>query len=481
MQRAEPELSEPTARWNAPLRDAIAAAVGEPANGRRWSWGERVGNQVMLGQLRRAVLRQGAAAAEDDAVTARVARAVREVAESPWRFLYGSAARGVERGLRGALARVAGVLEAGAAMREALASWERQLRAIAARHPEGVTPGRVQRAAYDVLAMWLVAVAAGGRPRSPDAVVALALLHPVCDDAADAGVLGAAGAARIARVLAGEALQAEGPFEALVFELLSTLDAAHAARGQSRFGELMAALHRAQLEQQRITAESPWEAMVDNVCERGGLTMLVFAWLALDGVAPEAMEAVYRAGAVLQLLDDLEDVQADAAAGVQTIWTRALAGGGSLVQPLRGTLAAQASVEEALASCNGALPTEVTDLLVAVFWLLLVRGIVGLPPELRRDLRRPIASRLPVGLKTCGLLRQELLAVLAEARRRGDSEALRLLERWVGAPDHPTVPDAPTAAVLADWVARVLDPAAPLPSEAQVAQWLALATGRPSV
>lgn len=455
-------------RANGALREAVASAQGVPGSARRWSYWARRRNDAFIGALRGAALRELEERGDAPVDHAFALAAVRRAWRSPWRFVWRSSARGLAALLGGERPDSHVILSVVRALQGGFSSWQHTQATLETTYAGLIAPDRVQRAAFDVLAMWLLAGAALTSPRSPDSVTALALLHPLCDDAADAGELDREGAKRIADAVRGTLPTPKSRFEEAVFALIATLHAAHVGAGQPDLTELLARLHDAQLAQTAVTAKTSTTDMLDNLFERGGLTMAAFAWLALDGLTSPTFAAIYRAGAVLQLLDDLEDAESDAKAGVQTPWTRALAQGQSLRHPTQSTLAAWRVAERALTALPDPWTRTQTDQLIGIYWLLLARGVVSLPNPLRSQAAKALTPHLPVGLTTLDRLRSELLAAVNAAERINPGGTIGLVRAWLtaGRPldsDHPPPPKGAARAV-----ADLLNPVRDVPDASEL-------------
>jgi hypothetical protein len=175
----------------------------------------------------------------------------------------------------------------------------------------------------------------------------------------------------------------------------------------------------------------PDSAILTISFEKGGSSVLADLYLVCGRASPQQERFAFGYGVFLQLLDDLQDVDADGAAGHQTLFTRAAE---------RGPLDAEAArlarfIDGVLGGRElrpGAAFSDREDLICRNCRSLLVAAVADHPRRFTRGFRRRLERQWPLSLRSLRRLRRR-----AE-RRCG--EAARALERRTG------------AASLVDWV-----------------------------
>ncbi|HEX9186951.1 MAG TPA: class 1 isoprenoid biosynthesis enzyme [Vicinamibacteria bacterium] len=164
---------------------------------------------------------------------------------------------------------------------------------------------------------------------------AYSMLYPLTDnlldDPAQDGRAKRAFSARFGRRLAGEAVPPDGEREAAVFELVRRIEGEFPRDAFPDVHESLLAIHRGQvrsLGQQDDPGLSDGDVLEISL-EKGGSSVLADLYLVAGRPGASDERFAFGYGAFLQLLDDLQDVETDLAAGHQTLFTRA-AGQGRL-------------------------------------------------------------------------------------------------------------------------------------------------------
>jgi hypothetical protein len=254
---------------------------------------------------------------------------------------------------------------------------------------------------------------------------AYSMLYPLSDNLLDDPAVGAAEKrafnGRFGRRLAGLPVVPEGTREAAVFRLVARIEEEFPRR---RFGDVyesLLAIHGGQvlsLTQQDDPRLSD-ERLLAISCEKGGTSVLADLYLVAGAASAEQERLAFGYGVFLQLLDDLQDVEDDCAAGHQTLFTRAAR---------RGALDAPAA---ALARFIGAVldgseiladPTFAhrKDLIRRNCLSLLVGAVADQPRRFSRRFRRAVARRWPLSPRALSRLRRR-----AERRFRKAASDLR--------------------------------------------------------
>jgi hypothetical protein len=129
----------------------------------------------------------------------------------------------------------------------------------------------------------------------------------------------------LTRRLAGRACAPADRRQAEVFELVARVESEHPRAERPQVYASLLAIQWAQaasLAQQRAAA--PYEVdLLALSLAKGGASVLADAWLVAGALQPDEIEFAFGYGVFLQLLDDLQDVQADAEAGHATLFSQA--------------------------------------------------------------------------------------------------------------------------------------------------------------
>jgi hypothetical protein len=189
--------------------------------------------------------------------------------------------------------------------------------------------------------------------------------------------------------------------------------------------ESLLAIHGGQvrsLSQQRGLELSDDELLAISL-EKGGSSVLADLYLVAGSATAAQERFAFGYGVVLQLLDDLQDVAHDAAAGHETLFTRAARRGpldgltARLVNLIDGVLEADLFAADAFADRK--------DLIRRNCRTLLVGAVAEQPSRFTRRFRRTVAKQWPIGFRALRRLRRR------SARRY--AEATRTLQRRTGA------------------------------------------------
>ncbi len=239
-----------------------------------------------------------------------------------------------------------------------------------------------------------------GRPvRLGPGLFAYSLLYPLTDNwLDDAGTDAGEKRAfqeRFGRRLAGWSVKPTGAREATIFGLVERIEREFPRAAFPSVYESLLAIHAAQ---SRSLAQddprAPDEAAVLEISfEKGGTSVLADLYL-VAGEANEHEQAfAFGYGVFLQLLDDLQDVDEDAAAGHETHFTRARR---------RGALDAEASrllrfIDRVLDDARGLAPApDLPDLVRRNSRGLLVATVAARPSLVSRGLRRRLQAECPL-------------------------------------------------------------------------------------
>jgi hypothetical protein len=152
---------------------------------------------------------------------------------------------------------------------------------------------------------------------------------------------------------------------------------------------------------------------------KGGSSVLTDLYLVTDSPDPAEARFAFGYGVFLQLLDDLQDVEADLAAGHETVFTRAARQG-----PLDALAGRLARFIEAVLAGNecfqGVEFADRLDLIRRNCLALLVGSVAEHPRRFSRRFRRALERQWPVSFRSQRKLRRRAIA-----RWRGLEEPLR--------------------------------------------------------
>ena len=249
-----------------------------------------------------------------------------------------------------------------------------------------------------------------GRPVAlGDALFAYSMLYPLTDNLLDDPARDArakrAFNRRFGRRLAGEAVAPADDGETAVFALVARIEDEFPRGAFPEVHESLLAIHAGQTRSlaQQDDPELSAEALLSISCEKGGTSVLADLFLVAGRPAGPDRRFAFGYGVFLQLLDDLQDVEADLAAGHQTLFTRAAARG-VLDEPAArlARFVDRVLDSEALADEEAA---ERRDLVRRNCRTLLVSAVAAQPRRFSRRFRRSIERQWPFTLGAMRRLR----------------------------------------------------------------------------
>jgi hypothetical protein len=238
---------------------------------------------------------------------------------------------------------------------------------------------------------------------------------------------------RFGRRLAGLAVRPVAAREEAVFRLVARIEEEFP---RPRFADVHAsllAIHRGQVRSllQQDDPELPDARILAISCEKGGSSVLADLYLVAGHATPGLERFAFGYGVFLQLLDDLQDVETDRAAGHQTLFTRAAQRG-----PLDEATARLARfIDRVLDGAEilaGAGAADRKDLVRRSCQNLLVGAIADQPRRFSRCFRRSVERQWPFSLAAIRSLRRRAERRFARAAgrlqaRRGVTSLLDLV------------------------------------------------------
>jgi hypothetical protein len=186
----------------------------------------------------------------------------------------------------------------------------------------------IYQAARNALTMHCLQALLGVAVESTPAVLGYSLLYPYTDNLLDDDSLDVAAkvafSRRLANRLRGREVEPVGPREARIFQLVAMIEGQYP---RARFPGVFASLLSIQQAQERsvdLLASAtplPKRTIVEIGVEKGGTSVLADGYLVAGALTPAQAACIFGLGVFLQLRDDLEDVEDDAARGLATVFS----------------------------------------------------------------------------------------------------------------------------------------------------------------
>jgi hypothetical protein len=131
---------------------------------------------------------------------------------------------------------------------------------------------------------------------------------------------------RLRARLEGGDVAPENAGEKRIFDLVAVIEGDFDRARYPQVFESLLAIHEAQVKSLKLLHSGrpvPEAEALGIALEKGGTSVLADGCLAVGTLSEGEIEFLFGFGAFLQLMDDLEDVEEDAAAGLQTLFSRA--------------------------------------------------------------------------------------------------------------------------------------------------------------
>ncbi len=161
------------------------------------------------------------------------------------------------------------------------------------------------------------------------AVFAYSMLYPYTDNYLDDPAISSeqkrAFNERFARRLEGEDATPANANETRIYRLVGIIEGQYDRQACPQVFESLLAIHEAQTQSVRLMRPeaSPYDLDVLGIAlDKGGTSVLADGYLVAGTLTAEHTRFLYGYGAFLQLVDDLQDVEQDRAAGLQTIFSQ---------------------------------------------------------------------------------------------------------------------------------------------------------------
>ncbi len=227
----------------------------------------------------------------------------------------------------------------------------------------------------------------GGALKLTPALYAYSMLYPYTDNYLDDPDVTVADkrefSQRLAARLQGSPVQPPNPREARIYALLDRIDSQYPPESYPEVRASLSAIQNAQTNSTDLRFHRFRPGRPDTLAigfEKGGASVLADGYLAAGRLDQQEAHFAFGWGVVLQLGDDLQDIAADFAAGIRTVFTEAVHRGEPLDGLTNRLLHFNAEVLDELASL-GDLSLEPLKGLIAVSARLLIVLAAGASPE----------------------------------------------------------------------------------------------------
>lgn len=316
------------------------------------------------------------------------------------------------------------------AFREALREFPDRAR----RFDPALSAADIYQAARNALTMHCLQSLLDVPIESTASVLGYSLLYPYTDNLLDDPDIDSGSKIAFGRRL-GDRLRGGRPTpasrrEGRIFELVALIESQYSRRSFPRIFESLVDIHDAQMRSLALLAgtESPGrDTLIEIAVEKGGTSVLADGYLVAGTLSNQQAECIFGLGVLLQLRDDLEDVEADAEAGVSTVFSSQRRPG--LDEPTRRALEVCAAVVARLGCFDVANAAPVRQIVTQCLPLTLTDAAASFPARYSSPFFAALEQRSPFGF-----------AAIAKHRRRlskSNGTLTTLLERWIGGPGEP--------------------------------------------
>jgi hypothetical protein len=199
----------------------------------------------------------------------------------------------------------------------------------ARRFDPAVSEDDIYQASRNVMTMNFIQLLLGQPVTLTPAIFAYSMLYPYTDNYLDDPAVSAddkrAFIERFRRRLGGEGVCPANQREHLIWQLIWMVEQQFPRVHFERVYESLYAIHDAQCRSLKLLshAASPYEVdVLSLIFEKGGASVLADGYLVAGDLTEEQSRFMFAYGAYTQLMDDMEDILSDRAAGVQTLFSQ---------------------------------------------------------------------------------------------------------------------------------------------------------------
>ena len=311
------------------------------------------------------------------------------------------------------------------------AGFQRALREFpveARRFDPCLSSAEIYQAARNALTMHCLQALLGVRVEFTPAVLGYSLLYPYTDNLLDDPDLDAAHklgfGQRLGRRLRGLPVEPAGECESRIFALLAMIESQFPREQFAALHDSLLAIHDAQMKSLAllsVSAASDPRTLVRIAVEKGGTSVLADGYLVAGTLTPAQAECIFGLGVFLQLRDDIEDVEDDAAHGVRTVFSSRTQG--QLDEPATRALAVGGAVLDRLSCFNGSSSAPIRDVVAQSLRLTITDAAASFPALFGRPFLQALERRSPFRLRSITAARGRV------SKAKGTLTAL--LERWL--------------------------------------------------
>jgi len=184
---------------------------------------------------------------------------------------------------------------------------------------------------------------------------------------------------RLALRLQGQEIAPLNAHEGRIYALVGLIEGDHERARRPQVYDGLLAIHRAQGKSLRLLAPeaAPYEVDVLGIAlEKGGASVVADGLLVAGALPPEQARFLFGWGAILQLLDDLQDVEQDRRTGLLTIFSQA-AGRWPLDRLTNRTLRLMGCVMEGLSAFDAPGAAPIKELMADSARRLLLQAVAA--------------------------------------------------------------------------------------------------------
>ena len=291
-----------------------------------------------------------------------------------------------------------------------------------------LSQAEIYQAARNALTMHCLQALLGLRVEFTRAVLAYSLLYPYTDNLLDDPDLDASRKVgfgeRLGRRLRGIPVEPVGEREARIFELVAIIESQFPRAQFTPLFDSLLAIHDAQMKSLAllsVSAAADPRMLVRIAVEKGGTSVLADGYLVAGTLTPAQAECIFGLGVFLQLRDDLEDIEDDAAHGVRTVFSNHTRG--RLDEPATRALAVARAVLDRLSCFDRPSSAPIRDVMAHSLRLTITDAAASFPSRFGRPFLQGLERRSPFRLTSITAARRRV------SKAKGTLTAL--LERWL--------------------------------------------------
>ncbi|MBN2001661.1 hypothetical protein JW935_29235 [candidate division KSB1 bacterium] len=189
----------------------------------------------------------------------------------------------------------------------------------------GLKRQHIYQASRNVWSMYGLQSLLGKPVKLTPSIMAYSLLYPYTDNYLDDPEVSAEEKSRFnadfAKRLAGKNVAAKNDYEEIIYKLVSMIESEWDRPRYPRVYQSLLAINWAQQASLKLLKNPTPGEISDIVFLKGGTSVLADGFLVAGDLTPDQMKFFYGYGVLLQLLDDVQDIGQDRAAGLKTLFS----------------------------------------------------------------------------------------------------------------------------------------------------------------